>query len=101
MDANKADFPSRFMAERPEVSTSGFHDRRARPCDPAARTIADAALSVLIIEIQDRSRGTYGSPRVWTDLRLGLGIRVGRERVERLMRHADLAGMTGMSDRIV
>jgi putative transposase len=94
MDANKADFPIRFMAHRLEVSTSGFYEWRARQSNPSARSIADAALVELVVQIHQRSRGTYGAPRVWADLRLGLGIRVGRKRVERLMRHAGLAGVT-------
>ena len=40
------------------------------------------------------AEGTYGSPRVWAELRHGLGVRVGRKRVERLMRLAGLAGIS-------
>jgi putative transposase len=39
------------------------------------------------------SRGIYGSPRVHAELRLGLDVRCGRKRVERLMRHAGLQGI--------
>lgn len=89
MDANKADFPIRLMA----VSTSGFYEWRHRQANPSARSVADAELTEMIREIYDRSRGTYGAPRIWADLRLGFGVRVGCGRVERLMRHAGLAGV--------
>lgn len=92
MDANKADFPIRFMATRLGVSTSGFYEWRQRQRHPSPRRVADAELMVTITEIHRRSRGTYGSPRVWADLRHGAQIRVGRKRVERLMRRAGLAG---------
>jgi transposase InsO family protein len=93
MDANKADFPIRFMATRLQVSTSGFYEWRHRQTHPAARSVADAELTETIGEIHRRSRGTYGSPRVWADLRHGTQIRVGRKRVERLMRQAGLVGV--------
>jgi len=93
MDANKADFPIRFMARHLGVSTSGFYEWRHRQLCPAARTVANARLTETIIEIWRQSRGTYGSPRVWAELRLGQGIRVGRGRVERLMRQAGIEGV--------
>ena len=94
MEAEKARFPIRFMASRLEVSTSGFYEWRKRRTNPSQRTIEDARLTETICEIYERSRGTYGSPRVWAELRYGLGIRVGRKRVERLMRLAGISGIT-------
>jgi len=91
MDANKADFPIRFMASRLGVSTSGFYEWRQRLTHPSPRTVSDAELTDLIREIHTRSRGTYGSPRTWADLRFA-GKKVGRKRVERLMRQAGLCG---------
>ncbi|MFG2105188.1 IS3 family transposase [Micromonospora echinaurantiaca] len=74
-----------------EVSTSGYYDWRDRPM--SRREAADQALGELIREVHQMSRGTYGSPRVHAELRLAAGVRCGRKRVERLMRHAGLQGV--------
>ena len=71
------------------VSRSGFYAWRCR--GPSSRDIADDELSVQIPEIHDSSRATYGAPRVHRTLRRK-GVRVGRKRVERLMRRHDLRG---------
>jgi putative transposase len=73
------------------VSPSGFYDWRNRP--PSARAVADAELTDTIRAIHTASRGTYGSPRVHAELRLGLDMRCGRKRVERLMRNAGICGV--------
>ena len=96
MEEEKAEFPVRFMASRLGVSTSGFYDWRKRQSCPSERWVEDQRLTETIKAIHARSRGTYGSPRVWAELRHGMGIRVGRKRVERLMR---LAGITGIYRR--
>jgi putative transposase len=49
----------------------------------------------LIVEVHQRSRGTYGALRVHAELRLGRGILVGHNAVALLMRRAGLAGATG------
>ncbi|MGQ0803505.1 MAG: IS3 family transposase [Actinomycetota bacterium] len=91
IDAEKANYPITLLCRTLGVSESGFFDWRARP--PSARSQANAALVETIREIRAMSRGTYGSPRVWAELCLGAGIRVGRKRVERLMRLHGLEGV--------
>lgn len=55
------------------------------------RAVADARLSARIGEIHQRSRESYGARRIHLDLREE-GIRVGRKRVERLMRASGVSG---------
>jgi putative transposase len=59
------------------VSVSGYYDWRSRP--PSARAIRHAWLTDLIVEVHQRSRGTYGARRVHAELRLGRGIVVGHQ----------------------
>jgi putative transposase len=73
-----------------EVSRSGYYAWRARP--PSHRSVVDAGLSVTISQIHASSRGTYGAPRVHAELTADHGVRCGRKRVTRLMRHAGLVG---------
>jgi len=94
MDAQKAELPIRLMCRQLGVSPAGFYEWQARQHNPSARARADAELTATIGEIHRLSDGTYGSPRVWADLRLGAGIRVSRKRVERLMRQAGLQGIS-------
>jgi putative transposase len=74
-----------------KVSTSGFYAWRAQPV--SERDWADAQLTNTIVDIHRMSRGSYGSPRVHAELRLGEGIGCGRKRVERLMRQAGVQGI--------
>jgi len=89
IDAEKASYPVCLLCKVLGVSRSGYYDWRGRP--PSRRTQQDAALSEKISEIHERSRKTYGSPRVHAELR-ALGTRCGRKRVERLMRQGGLEG---------
>jgi putative transposase len=89
IEAEQACFPISLSARLLGVSRSGFHAWRCRP--PSDRALSDAWLTEKIKEIHGQSRGTYGSPRIHAELRRQ-GIRVGRKRVERLMRQAGLSG---------
>lgn len=65
------------------VSTSGFYAWRDRP--PSGRAIEDKAILEKIQQAYESSRQTYGSPRVFKQLRRE-GVDVGQRRIERLMR---------------
>jgi putative transposase len=71
------------------VSRSGFYAWASRP--PSQRAVGDAALLKRVVQLHEASRRTYGSPRIYEDLRFA-GVRVGRKRIERLMRQAGLSG---------
>jgi transposase InsO family protein len=70
-----------------EVSRAGFYAWCGRA--PSARAVEDARLAILIREAHERSRRTYGSPRVHADLQ-ARGIFVSRNRVIRLMQAENL-----------
>lgn len=62
-----------------DVSRSGYYDWLRRP--PSPRDLEDAYLANTILDIHADSRRSYGAPRVHAELRLGMGVRVGRKRV--------------------
>jgi len=94
MLAKKAEHSIAMMARVLGVSRSGYHAWVKR--SPSPRAVADAALTGRIAEIHGESRETYGSPRVHAELRLEDDVRVGKKRIERLMR---LAGLSGLHKR--
>ena len=73
------------------VSRSGFYEWAGR--GPSSRDVADVYLVQAIRTIHADSRQTYGVRRVHAELRLGLGLRCGRQRVERLMRLHHIQGL--------
>jgi len=77
------------------VSPSGYYAWRRR--GRSARSAVDAELTEKIRHFHDRSKGTYGVPRVHQDL-LEDGHRVARKRVARLMRQAGLRGVSRRAD---
>src|SRR5207244_259962 len=87
--AEKTSHPISLMCRVLGVSRSGFHAWEQRA--PSERALVDARLSERIREIYARSRDSYGARRIYLDLR-DEDVRVGRKRVERLMRAAGLSG---------
>src|SRR5688572_15883098 len=74
-----------------EVSPSGYYAWRSR--ERSTRKKEDEKLQRRVEAIHERSRETYGVPRIHRELRAE-GTRVGRKRVARLMKTAALAGVS-------
>jgi putative transposase len=79
------------------VNRTSFHDWERRA--PSDRELSDAWLTEKIKQIHVVSDGTYGARRIHAELRLEHGIRVGRKRVERLMRAAGISGVVARKRR--
>lgn len=74
------------------VSTSGYYAWCKR--QGSERTQADQRLSKRIHEIHEKSKGTYGAPRIHAELADIDKLHVGRKRVARLMRAEGLQGVS-------
>ncbi|MCA9675612.1 MAG: IS3 family transposase [Myxococcales bacterium] len=85
IQTEKASWPVTVMCAVLKVSTSGYYAWRRHV--PSAHDERDAQLKVLVHASFERSRKTYGSPRVHADL---AGEHVGRNRVIRLMQAAGI-----------
>jgi putative transposase len=88
IDEEKATWPVNVLCEVLGVSRSGFYAWKAR--SPSPRALDDARLVVEIKAAHRAGRGAYGSPRIHRALRKQ-GRRVGKKRVERLMRREGVA----------
>lgn len=82
-------WPVAEMCSALKVTGRGCCAWRGRP--PGARGGRDAELSAKISEICAASRGVYGAPKVFAELRRA-GVRASRKRVARLMRENGRAG---------
>jgi len=87
----KADHPIRSLCQALEVSASGYYGWVHRQAQPGPRTQENARLALLIVQIHQESRQTYGSPRVQVALDKA-GHAYGRHRIARLMRQQGLSG---------
>jgi putative transposase len=90
IDAERTRLPVSQLCRVLGVSRAGSYAWKSRP--PWPRAAADQELTEQIPKVHQRSRGTYGAPRVHAELRLDHGVHVGRKRVARLMRTAGLVG---------
>ena len=79
-----AHWPVSLACEVLGVSASGYHEHKVRSAKPR-RNVSDDALLVHIRAVHAETSGEYGWPRVWKEL-LARGIRVGKERVRKLMK---------------
>ena len=82
-------WPITLQCEALGVSASGYFAHTADP-DPKASSgtrprLSDEAVLVPIKAAHAASKGEYGWPRIWKEL-LANGIRVGKERIQKLMK---------------
>ncbi len=89
IEAEQAAYPITLLCRALGVARSGYYAWQRRGV--SARAQADQALTEQISVIHQRSRGTYGAPRVQAELQAH-GVRCGSKRVARLLRAAGLAG---------
>jgi putative transposase len=89
--AEKANYPVAALCRTLGVNRTSFHDWERRA--PSDRALMDAWLLERIKQIHASKRKVYGAPRIHAELRLALGVRVGRKRVERLMKQAAISGL--------
>ena len=87
IDRHRGLWPVSMLCEQLEVSPSVYHQHRQRRAlhqgKPSGRVSNDALLAH-IKAIHAQVKGEYGWPRIWKQL-LANGIRVGKERVRKLM----------------
>ena len=91
MTANQAAYPVQLMSQTLGVSRSGFYAHQHRP--PSNRTVEDKLITDKIVSLHKASDETYGVPRIHADLS-DEGFKIGRKRVERLMKAKGLRGVS-------
>ena len=91
-----ADHQARYGVKRlcqiVKVARSSFYYWKATASDRAARDAADAALAGRIRVVHAAHDGTYGAPRITTELH-DSGQRVNRKKVARVMRRYRIQGL--------
>jgi putative transposase len=93
VEAEAAQFPVSLLCMTVGVTRQGFYAWRRRR--PSARELADRLLCERIREIHTETEEIYGAPRIYSELKLADGIRVGKKRVARLMRQLGIRGADG------
>ena len=78
IDAKRADYPLTVLCHALGVSRPGYYAWVGRP--PSRRAVEDRRLAILVREAHERSRRTYGSPRVHVELAEAHEVFVSRKR---------------------
>lgn len=92
MRANRAEYGVGRLCRVLGVSRSGYYAWSKR--GPSKRALEDQDLSERIVAIHQRSRGTYGVPRIHAELVDDHDLHIGRERISRLMRAEGIVGVS-------
>ena len=85
--AKMAAFPITVLCRVLEVSRGAFYASLRRP--PSRHTVDDRRLAILVREAFERSRRTYGSPRIHAEL-ADQGVFVSKKRIARIVRQEGL-----------
>jgi putative transposase len=78
VEAEAAQFPVSLLCKTVGVTRQGFYAWKRRP--PSARELADRELGERIRQIYSETEQIYGAPRIYSELKLGDGVRVGKKR---------------------
>lgn len=87
IEAQRQEFPVTLMCRMPAVSPSGYYAWRRRPT--SRREMANETLFDAIKRAHEASHGTYGSPRIYEEIKKQLPC--SRNRVARLMKKHQIA----------
>lgn len=98
IEEHREEYPITLMCRILEVTRSGYYKWRKEPL--SARKMADLLLLAHIKDIFVESRETYGSYRIYIELR-EQGLRCGRKRIARLMREYDLEPKTARPFKVI
>jgi putative transposase len=90
IDAHRDRFGVEPICKLLEIAPSSYYAAKTRP--PSARAVRDAQLKVEIKRVWDDNFQVYGAEKLWRQLGRE-GIRVGRDRVARLMRELGIRGV--------
>ena len=90
IDAHRDRFGVEPICRSLQVAPSSYYAHKARP--PSARAVRDAQLKVEIARVYKENFEVYGARKIWRQLARE-GIRVGRDRVARLMRQLGIRGV--------
>jgi len=97
MKAQERDFPVELICEVFSVSKSGYYAWRKR--DNSHKEAKEFKLLRAIEDIHKASRKTYGSPRIYDELK-GMGHNVGKTKVERVMKKNGIRAKTKRKFRV-
>ena len=97
MKALEKEYPVGFMGEILRVSTSGYYAWKKR--DNSGKEGRELRLLRAIEDVHRSSRATYGSPRVFAQLK-GMGHEVSKTKVERTMKKHGIRAKTKRKFRV-
>jgi putative transposase len=89
IDAHRERFGVEPICRILQVAPSSYYAAKRR--QPSARAVGDAVLAPKVLQVWTDNYKVYGARKIWRQLHRE-GVRVGRDRVARLMRGLGIAG---------